>query len=212
MLGASVLHVYINRRGFVIVPQSTPTVLNSRVATPLLSGKTTVSWSRSTVSPLRSVARRYPRILPVPTTSRVENCSFTVKTSLTGGTVGAVNTVSESIKVDVCVVVVTEVTVVVVVAVVSEVVVLEVAVTVVVIIGIAMLNVALAKRAAVDESPTGKVYMYTRGEVTPHRSTPSVDKITTACPLLWGSTRSNLGPIRIVAPVSTESARRNARS
>jgi hypothetical protein len=45
-----------------------------------------------------------------------------------------------------------------------------VAVVVVVLVAICMLTEALANRAAVDESPTGKAYMYTRGDVTPHTS------------------------------------------
>lgn len=40
-LGATELHVYMNRRGFVTVPQLKPTVLNCSVVTPLLAGKTT---------------------------------------------------------------------------------------------------------------------------------------------------------------------------
>lgn len=50
----------------------------------------------------------------------------------------------------------------------------EVVVVVVVLVGICMLNVAVANRAATDESPTGNVYMYTRGDVTLQTSKPTV--------------------------------------
>jgi hypothetical protein len=45
-----------------------------------------------------------------------------------------------------------------------------VTVVVVVLVAICTLYVVLANRAATDESPTGKAYMYTRGDVTPHTS------------------------------------------
>lgn len=47
-------------------------------------------------------------------------------------------------------------------------------VRVVVLVGICMLNVAVANRAATDESPTGNVYMYTRGDVMLQTSKPTV--------------------------------------
>lgn len=87
-----------------------------------------------------------------------------------------------------------------------------VAVVVVVLVAISILKVLVAKRAATEESPTGNMYMYTRGDVTPHMSKPSVVSSTNAVPLLSGRTRSNRDPICTVAPVVKEVARRKARS
>ena len=122
--------------------------------------------------------------------------SFTVNVPLAGGTEGADSTLSEStcvavVVVDVCVV----------------------AVVVVVLVAISMLKVALAKRAAEDESPTGKAYMYTRGDVTLHMSLkPSVENCTSIVPLCAGRTTLKLSLIGTVAPVVSDVARRNARS
>ena len=87
-----------------------------------------------------------------------------------------------------------------------------VAVVVVVLVAICMVYVALANRAAVDESPTGKAYMYTRGDVTLHTSTPTVESSMTTVPLCDGKTPSKRGPSCRVVAVEMLSARRNARS
>jgi hypothetical protein len=122
----------------------------------------------------------------VPTASRVEYCSVTVNVPLAGGTLGALSTLSVFVYVTVIVVDVTDVAVavmdvgVVLTVVAVDVVVVDVVVTVVdvVLVAICMLYVVLANLAAVDESPTGKAYMYMRGAVTPHTSTPTVERST----------------------------------
>jgi hypothetical protein len=124
----------------------------------------------------------------VPTASRVEYCSVTVNVPLAGGTLGALSTLSVFVYVTVIVVDVTDVAVAVVdvgvvtvlTVVVVDVVVVDVVVAVVdvVLVAICMLYVVLANLAAVDESPTGKAYMYMRGAVTPHTSTPTVERST----------------------------------
>ena len=132
---------------------------------------------------------------------------------LAGGTEGAVSTVSESMNVAVLVVDVTEVAVavVMVVNVVLDNVVLVA--VVVVLVAISMLNVAVAKRAGTDESPTGNAYMYMRGDVTPHTSVkPSAESCTTIVPLRDGSMALKLPPMVTVPPVESDVARRNARS
>ena len=84
---------------------------------------------------------------------------------------------------------------------------------VVVLVAISMLNVALAKRAGADESPTGKAYMYMRGDVTLHMSlNPSVESCTSIVPLCAGKTTFELPPIVTVEPSESEVERRNARS
>jgi len=141
----------------------------------------------------------------------------TVNEPLAGGTLGALSTVSELTNVSVLVVVVTEVAVAVVMVVVVDVgVVTELTVVlvmvVVVLVGICMLYVMVANRAAFDESPTGKVYVYTRGDVTPHTSNPSVVSLMRTVPLCAGKTSLKLPPMFTVLPSASDVARRKARS
>jgi hypothetical protein len=128
----------------------------------------------------------------VPTGSLVEYHNFAVNVPFRGGAAGAFITIRNSTNVSVRVVVV--------------------AVVVVVLVAICMLYVVLANRAATDASPTGKAYMYTRGDVTPHTSTPTVESSTTTVPLCNGKTPSKRGPSCTVAALEMLSARRNARS
>ena len=218
----------MNRRGSVMVPQSVPTVLNSRDTVPLRASRSTFTWSRSVLPPVTSVARKKPRIRPTPTISRVEYRSVTVNVPLAGGTEGALRTSSDSwyvivlevaeMVVAVLVVDVADVNVAVVivvsVALVTVVVVNDVLVAVVVVlVAISMLNVALAKRAGTDESPTGKAYMYMRGDVTLHKSLkPSVESCTSTVPLCAGKITFELPPICTVEPSARDVVRRNARS
>ena len=66
--------MYMNTRGSWMVPQSIPTVLNCRVTVPLRVVRSAMSLLKLTVPPDDTlVARKYPRILAVPTRSGVEN-------------------------------------------------------------------------------------------------------------------------------------------
>jgi len=50
--------MYMNKRGLVTVPQSTPTVLNWIDTVPLRAGKSALMVSRSVLPPLLRVARK----------------------------------------------------------------------------------------------------------------------------------------------------------